>query len=195
VRYGRGAWFGGRLLSAGGAPMVGLPIAVVETFATGSRPAQRVTVVSSDAEGRFGLHLAQGPSRQVEAVFGGSRVLTRASAASARLDVLSSVRLRASASTAQVGGAPVVFSGRLAPLGASTASRGRSIQLQFRLRGGAWSEFRTVRTRAGGRFRFPYAFSDDDSRGVRFQFRAYVPAQEGWPYESAASRPVLVTGR
>jgi hypothetical protein len=46
-----------------------------------------------------------------------------------------------------------------------------------------------------GRFRYAYRFSDDDSRGVRFQFRAYVKGREGWPYEPGASRPVMVTGR
>ena len=52
-----------------------------------------------------------------------------------------------------------------------------------------------MQTDAHGHFRYPYAFSDDDSRGVRFQFRAFAPAQAGWPYEPAASRPVAVTGR
>ena len=52
----------------------------------------------------------------------------------------------------------------------------------------------SVQTDGNGRFRFPYAFSDDDSRGVRFLFRAYAPPQPGWPYEPAASRPVAVTG-
>ena len=60
--------------------------------------------------------------------------------------------------------------------------------MQFRLAGMPWSEFRTVRTDRHGRFRYAYRFSDDDSRGVRFQFRAYAPAQAGWPYEPAGSR-------
>jgi hypothetical protein len=52
-----------------------------------------------------------------------------------------------------------------------------------------------VQTDVHGHFRYRYAFSDDDSRGIRFQFRAYAPAQNDWPYEPAASRPVFVTGR
>jgi hypothetical protein len=52
-----------------------------------------------------------------------------------------------------------------------------------------------VQTDPRGRFRYAYSFSDDDSRGVRFQFRAFAPAQDGWPYEPAGSRPVVVTGR
>ena len=52
-----------------------------------------------------------------------------------------------------------------------------------------------MQTNARGRFRYLYAFSDDDSRDIRFQFRAYAPAQDGWPYEPAASKPVFVLGR
>ena len=71
---------------------------------------------------------------------------------------------------------------------------GKAVQLQFRLPGLPWTEFRTVQTDGSGRFRYAYRFSDDDSRGVRFQFRAYAPAQDGWPYEPAGSRPVIVRG-
>jgi hypothetical protein len=74
-------------------------------------------------------------------------------------------------------------------------TEGRAVQLQFRLPGQAWSEFRTVRTNRRGRFRYAYRFADDDSRGVRFQFRAFVPAQAGWPFEPAGSLPVEVLGR
>ena len=68
------------------------------------------------------------------------------------------------------------------------------MQLQFRATGLPWSEFRTVRTDRRGRFRYAYRFSDDDSRGVRFRFRAFVPKQSDWPYEPGGSRPVAVLG-
>lgn len=71
---------------------------------------------------------------------------------------------------------------------------GKVVHLQFRLPGLPWSEFRSVRTNASGRFRYAYRFSDDDSRGARFQFRAYAPAQAGWPFEPAGSLPVSVLG-
>ncbi len=51
-----------------------------------------------------------------------------------------------------------------------------------------------MQTDARGRFRYAYAFSDDDSRGVRFQFRAYIRGGD-WPYEPAASKAITVTGR
>jgi hypothetical protein len=194
VPYGRGVRYSGQLRTAAGAPVGGAEVTVTETFAAGSAPASRATVVRAKADGTFSLHLAPGPSRQVSASFAGSRTLTRASGSSASLAVRGTVRLHASTALARVGGAPVVFSGRVAQLGAE-APKGKTVELQFRYPSADWSEFRTVKTGACGRFRYAYRFSDDDSRGVRFQFRAVVPAQDGWPYDSGASRPVIVTGR
>jgi hypothetical protein len=95
---------------------------------------------------------------------------------------------------AKIGGPPLVFRGRLVAPSGGIPPTGRSVQLQFRLPGLPWAEFRTVQTDARGRFRYVYRFSDDDSRGARFQFRAYAPAQAGWPYEPGGSRPVIVRG-
>jgi hypothetical protein len=109
--------------------------------------------------------------------------------------VPSKVRLSASSRQARIGGRPVVFRGRVSRLGAALPRGGLAVALQFRLRGLKWSEFRTVATDSRGRFRYPYAFADDDSRGIRFQFRAVVADQEGWPYAAGTSRAVSVTGR
>jgi hypothetical protein len=195
VPYGQGLQVGGRLLSAAGAPLAGHAVALVESFDAGATTAPRITAIQTDADGYFGARLEPGPSRHVEARFGGNRILTRGSSRELRLAVQTAVRLRASSASATIGGAPVAFNGRVGHLGTSIPFYGRPVQFQFRLPGTSWTEFRTVQTDANGRFHFPYAFSDDDSRGVRFLFRAYAPPQPGWPYEPAVSRPVAVTGR
>jgi hypothetical protein len=110
------------------------------------------------------------------------------------LSVHSHVVLHVSASVAQIGGPPLVFRGKVASQSAVIPADGKVVQLQFRLPGLPWSEFRSIRTGPNGRFRYAYRFSDDDSRGVRFQFRAYAPAQAGWPFEPAGSLPVSVLG-
>jgi hypothetical protein len=195
VPYGRGASFAGRLISASGRALADLPVVVTETFADGADPERRETVARTRLNGTFRVRLAPGPSRRVEAAFPGTRLLSRSSGPSAWFEVRSSIRLRASAGTARIGGAPIVFSGKVGQLGASIPAGGLSVELQFRLARSDWSEFRTVRTDPAGRFRYPYAFSDDDSRGVRFQFRAHLAAHPGWPYEPGSSRPIIVTGR
>ena len=186
----------GRLRRALGGALAGQEIAITETFAGGALPAGRTTVVRTGADGTFSLRLQKGPSRNLSASFAGTHLLSRATAPEIRLAAKSQVRFRASAATARVGGPPVMFEGRVATAGTvPRAGTKLPVELQFRYRGAAWSEFRTVETDARGRFRYAYRFSDDDSRGIRFQFRAYVKGREGWPYEPSASRPVTVVGR
>jgi hypothetical protein len=184
----------GSLRRIGGGPVAGQNVAVTETFAAGSKPRQRVTAVSTDRDGAFALRLRPGPSREVVARFAGTPLLSRAASRVTRIEAATKVRFRASAAAANVGGRPIVFSGRVMRRGAATVA-GLPVELQFRFRGGGWSEFRTVEADTRGRFRYRYRFSDDDSRGVRFQFRAHVKGREGWPYGPGTSRPVQVTGR
>jgi hypothetical protein len=194
-RFGRRVLFAGRLVTDGGQPLGGRELTIAETFAPGAQPRQRVSRVTTRADGSFSVYLGRGPSRTVSASFGGTRLLTACRSEELRLGVRGSVRLHASAPIAKVGGAPIVFRGRVATLGVSMDEGKRlPVQLQFRYPGADWSEFRTVVADARGRFRYPYRFSDDDSRGVHFQFRALIRSEDGWPYEPAASRPVIVTG-
>lgn len=194
IRYGRGTWFGGRLIGGRRTPLAGTAVRVIERFAGGSAPAERLSIARTDASGRFGLHLAAGPSRQVIAEVAPTATTRSASSDPLTVTVRTRLVLRVSATAAKIGGAPVVFRGKVATGGASLPADGKVVQLQFRLPGLPWSEFRTVRTDRYGRFRYAYRFADDDSRGVRFQFRAYAPAQAGWPFEPAGSLPVSVLG-
>jgi len=192
--YGRRIRVAGRLTTGRSSPLPGMPVRIVERFAPGARPAIRVSTARTRPGGRFSHRLDPGPSRQIEVAFAGTRTLARSRAGELELRVRSRVRLRASARVATVGGAPVVFRGRVAGAGGSTPAP-ESVQLQFRLAGTPWASFRTLKTDRRGRFRYRYSFSDDDSRGARFQFRAFVPSQQGWPFEPGGSRPVLVQGR
>ncbi len=194
VRYGRGARFSGRLIAGRRAPLAAMPVRVIERFDLGAVPRERVTTVRTGADGAFSLHLAPGPSRDLIAVTAPTATLRDASSQPLRLAVRSGVKMRVSATVARVGGAPVVFRGGVAGNGAAIPAEGKAVQLQFRLPGLPWSEFRTIHTDRHGHFHYAYRFADDDSRGVRFQFRAYAPAQAGWPFEPAGSLPVQVLG-
>lgn len=195
VPYGRRVLLSGRLIAGRSTPLRGREVRVVERFADGAEPATRVSTLTTDPAGGFSFRTAPGPSRTIAVVFNGSPTLGRSASTSLDLRVRSRVRMRASAAVAKIGGPPLVFSGELAALDETAPSAARSVQLQFRLPGLPWSEFRTIETDRRGRFRYAYRFSDDDSRGARFQFRAYAPAQENWPFEPAGSRPTLVRGR
>jgi len=190
-----GGRFHGVLRRIGGGPIADQEVTVVEAFAAGAVPRRREVTLRTGPSGGFSLPLGRGPSRDLLASFAGTRTLTRASSDSAHRGVRTGVRLRASRAAAKIGGPPVVFSGRVLSAGAARAANSLPVEMQFRYPGAGWSEFRTVETDRRGRFRYTYRFSDDDSRGVRFQFRAYVKGREGWPYEPGTSRPVTVTGR
>ena len=166
---------------------------MIERFAEGG-PANRITTARTSSRGRFGLRLTPGPSREVVAEVAPTATTQGARTRNLAVSVRGRVALRVSARVARVGGRPVVFRGRVATGGVRLPRTGKAVQLQFRLAGTPWSEFRTVRTNRRGRFRYAYRFADDDSRGVRFQFRAYATAQAGWPYEPAGSLPVTVLG-
>jgi hypothetical protein len=189
-----GALVGGRLVDAAGEPLADQTVAVVETFAGGARHGSRTTAVPTDARGDFRAWLAPGPSRAVTAEFAGTHRLTRTAGRRLRLRVRAAVRLGVSTAHVRVGGAPVVFRGRIVHPEARIPRTGLPVELEFRLPGTAWAEFRTVQSDAAGRFSYPYSFSDDDSSGVRFLFRAFVPATGGWAFAPATSRPLAVTG-
>jgi hypothetical protein len=194
VRYGRGATFGGRLIAGRQAPLPGMPVRVIERFDPGAVPRERVSTVRTGAGGAFSIHLSPGPSRDLVAIAPPTATVRGAGSQPRRLTVRSGVRMRVSSTVASVGGRPVVFRGGVAADGAKIPAEGKTVQLQFRLPGLPWSEFRTIHTDPHGHFRYAYRFADDDSRGVRFQFRAYAPAQAGWPFEPAGSLPVQVLG-
>jgi hypothetical protein len=194
LAYGSGTRFAGRLIAGRRAPLADATVQVVERFGAGAVPRERVSRVRTSGSGEFSVRLQPGPSREVLASVAPSPTTRGASSKPLWLAVRSGARLRVSAPVARVGGKPIVFSGQVASAGASIPAEGKAVQLQFRLPDLPWSEFRTIRTDRRGRFRYPYRFADDDSRGAHFQFRAYVPAQANWPYQPASSKPVAVKG-
>jgi hypothetical protein len=194
VRCGQRVSVAGRLTAGRRAPLDGVPVEVLERFAAGSRLHERTTTVRTGRNGEFSLRLAPGPSRTIVAIASPTETRQGARSRVSTLAVRGCVSLRASATVAKVGGRPVVFRGRVSSAGVLLPEGGVPVQLQFRLPGLPWSEFRTVGTDRRGRFRYAYRFADDDSRGVRFEFRAFVPARAGWPFEPAGSRPVAILG-
>ena len=105
------------------------------------------------------------------------------------------VRLRASATVAAVGGRAdrLQWQGRARRREPrrSAVSRSSCSSASAAPPGASSAPSRPTRR---GRFRYAYRFSDDDSRGVRFQFRAYVKGREGWPYRTERLAACAVVG-
>jgi hypothetical protein len=71
---------------------------------------------------------------------------------------------------------------------------GKLLEIQAFFRG-HWRTFSTTRTDREGRWHFRYRF--DGTRGrVKYRFRAVIPAETGYLFESGASpaTSVVVTG-
>ncbi|HWB68524.1 MAG TPA: hypothetical protein VG518_00960 [Solirubrobacterales bacterium] len=195
VPYGRSIPFGGRLVANRRSPLAGMPVEVIERFDAGTKLVERVTTVKTGDDGFFLTRLAPGPSREVSVAFRGTPTMSRASGSSSRLGVRTGVWMRASTASARIGGRPILFSGVVKSGEAEIPPDGKTVELQFRLPHQPWSEFRTVQTDPQGRFRYAYRFTDDDSRGIAFEFRALAVEQSGWAYEAAGSKPLVVRGR
>jgi hypothetical protein len=195
VPYGHGVSYSGRLVAGRRTPLSGMPVRILERFAAGAAPRERESTVRTGPGGAFSVRLAPRPSHEIVATAPPTATLQGSRSRISNLAVRGRVHMRASSPIAKVGGRPIVFRGKVSSAGVETPADGRAVQLQFRLPGLEWGEFRTVHTDRRGRFRYAYRFADDDSRGVRFQFRALVPAQAGWPFGPAGSLPVTVLGR
>jgi hypothetical protein len=91
-----------------------------------------------------------------------------------------------------VNGEEIEFRGRVR--GAMPEGPGKLVHLQVYTRG-RWATFATPRALAGsGRWRHPYRFTA--TRGhVKYRFRALVPREAGFPYDTGGSRAVSVLVR
>ncbi len=86
-------------------------------------------------------------------------------------------------------GQTVRFRGRVR--GGYIPRRGKLMEVQAYFRG-RWRTISTTRARRNGAWSFGYTFGATVGR-VAYRFRALVPDESGYPFETGASRPVRVT--
>jgi hypothetical protein len=85
----------------------------------------------------------------------------------------------------------VTFSGRLR--GLPVPANGKLVELQVRFPTG-WQTFKTIRSDADGKWAARYRFSR--TRGsVRYRFRARLPREAGYPFDTGVSASVSVRVR
>src|SRR4051794_5136645 len=159
VSYGHGIPYSGRLIAGRRTPLAGIGIRIVERFAAGAAPRERESTARTGTGGAFRIRLAPGPSREIFAIAPPTAKLQGSRSRTSHLAVRGRVHLAASSRVAKVGGRPIVFRGKIASAGTEMPIDGRAVQLQFRLPGLAWSEFRTVRTDRRGRLPPPHPLS------------------------------------
>jgi hypothetical protein len=186
-RFGRTIPLRGRLTSPGGNPLVGRNIQVLEQTHLRAAPWRPIATLRTSRTGRFTFKALRGPSRTLRFRFGGTDTI-RGRTAEVRLGVRAATTMTVDRIRV-VNGDGVTFRGRLQ--GRPYPASGKLVEVQARARG-RWVTFGTTRAHARtGRWSFPYRFSA--TRGtVQYRFRARVPRDSGYPYETGTSPAVAV---
>jgi 5-hydroxyisourate hydrolase-like protein (transthyretin family) len=177
----------GRLANRDGQGIAG---AEVQVFSRSTNSAEQlVAVLHTNATGRYRYTAAGSASRILRFAYAGSALILPAqSEVKLRVPAMSTLRV---SRRSVLNGQTVTFAGHVRSL--PVPAGGKLVELQVRL-SGRWQTFRTTRTDAAGRWALQYRF--ERTRGVlRYRFRAALPAEADYPFESGASPPLVVRVR
>lgn len=185
----RGARVTGRLLDAAGGGVAGATLCVAARERTDAATERVIATPPTRADGRFGVTIPRGPSRELRVAYWPSD----AAALERRMDLRVHVHPRLAVRPSH----PIRIGNRArfeVRLPAPENAR-RHLRIQVRA-GRRWLDLRVGRSNARGVYRARYRFHDTTGRR-RYAFRALVPKQPGYPYEAGRSkiRHVTVVGR
>ena len=152
-------------------------------------PEQAVDVVRTGADGRYRYVARATYTRVLRLTYTGTS-LTLPVQREVTLLVPAASTIRARPRRVR-NGQLVAFAGQLRALPAPTP--GKLVELQVVL-SGRWQTFRTVRTSPDGTWRVRYRFRRSCGL-LRYRFRARLPAESGYPFESGRTRAVDVLVR
>lgn len=197
VRYGTRSKAKGLLLDAGGQPIAGQNVTVIEHFGEGALIRDRVTQAETDETGKWRTKVPAGPSREVEVHFDGSGRYAPASRGVGALAVRSGVSFKTSGRNVPEG-ETMTFKGQVRHRGARIPSGGKLVELQVRVRSGRWDTVgEAFRTNERGRYRRGYRFGKQYANDTLFRFRVKVRREANWPYKKTTTRQrkVIVRAR
>jgi hypothetical protein len=187
VRFGRGAAVRVGLIDEAGRPIAAAALQVLTREVRSGSEWRLAPGVTTGADGRALVRVAAGPSRRV-------RIEYRAHTGDAlpvaadgvRLDVRAGVTLKILPRHLR-DGRTIRLRGRL--LAPPATRLGKVVTLQARERG-RWRDFKSARTRRGGRFATRYRFTSG-ARGT-FPIRAVARADASYPSATGRSHAVRV---
>ena len=190
VPFGTRVRIRGRLTTPGRNP---LPGAVVHIFQRPDLPGAPFTAigsVESSRTGRFTYMAPPGSSRTLRFRYDGANLI-RPRTFDVQLRVAAATSFGVSRHSV-LNGEAVTFRGRVK--GGPLPPSGKLVALQVLVRR-HWRSFATVRaTPADGRWQRRYRFQSTTGR-IRYQFRALVPRESGYPYETGKSHRTSIVVR
>ena len=188
-RYGRTIPLSGRLTTPGANPLPGREIEVFELSTVPGAAWRRIATVATSRTGRFVFKALRGPSRTLRFRYPGTETI-RGRSVEVNLRVRAATSMRSNRRNV-VNGEEVTFRGRLK---GQPIPPGKLVELQAYSRG-HWLTFATPRAnQRTGLWSHRYRFAA--TRGtVRYRFRARVPRETGYPYETGTSATIRVSVR
>jgi hypothetical protein len=190
VRHGRGTTVSGLLLLSDGTPIAGQTVTILGAPNNAEHPFTSISSATTNADGFWVAKIPAGPSRLLEATYGGTE--TTAAANSTLVRTIVPARLRILSHTTRVAwGHTVEFRGRV--YGGYVPRGGINIRLRYGYR--HQSITYGVKTHVGprGRFRTAFTFGPGDPRDhVRFHFQFATLPGGNYPFRTAVSNTVSV---
>ena len=177
--YGESAELAGRVVDESGQPVSSAVICVQERAFGASTPFREITEMRSGSDGRFGMKLGVGPSREL-------RLIQRSGSVIWVREVTVRVRTRPTIQLSRTrlkGGGCLEIRGSVP----GPANSGVVIGLQGRAKGTSrWMTFGEAVTRADGTMTFRYCFRATSTTTV-YELRSVVKDQGIYPYLGGAS--------
>lgn len=188
IAHGRPARLVGRLVDSAGGGVEGAEVCVATRIDVHGAVERVVATPTTEAGGQFEARLEPGPSRQVRVAHWSDS--EHVSERYLRLGVRARPGLRLSPHGTLHNGQRLRFTVRLH----GPEAAGRRVHLKVRS-GSRWLTLRNGSTNAAGRWSGSYRFRATTGAQT-YSFRAYVPRQQGYPYQSgrSATRRVRVSG-
>jgi len=189
VRHGQGATVSGWLGLPDGTALPGQTVGVYTAPDNGLARFRLAAVVTTAGNGGWSAELKPGPSRLVEAVYGGGGTLEPATSAQVKLSVPAEILLRIRPRWVAWTGA-ITISGRLK--GGYVPPDGVALRLRIRYPGGPVT-LHALRSGPDGRFRFLWSFGSGNG-SVRWPlWISTISTESDYPYAAASSADIFVT--
>ncbi|RKQ90491.1 hypothetical protein C8N24_0296 [Solirubrobacter pauli] len=191
VKWGAKRKITGTLLGRDRQPIKGAKLDVHETPQLMGATAIARGQVVTDAKGRFSYQLPAGVSRTIRIAYKSIlEASTYAQSTDVTVQVTPKVTMKANRKALRNKQA-VTFKGKIA--GAPAGVR-KIVEFQA-LDGKKWRTFASTRVaKKGGTFKYRYRFTRT-TRTTKYQFRAIIRAEKGWPFATGQTKPINVKVR
>jgi hypothetical protein len=187
ARFGKSVPIAGSVRGAGGRPIAGAEVMVSQAQRKEGATFTLLARLRTSSTGHLSYLVPKGPSRILRLRYPGAPTV-RPATTDVKILVSGTTSLAVGRHFA-LNGETVTFSGRVR--GRPIPPSGKLVELQAFVRA-AWRTFATAEANARGGWRYRYRFTGTRGRQV-YRFRARLPREASYPYESGHSRPIRVT--